>query len=542
MLMLIVSIFVALAAGVTAFLLLASGDMKEFRKTFALRPKQQLPLVTADGKLIDSNEDLEVQLGLLEQRLHLKKEDVESSKTKAYHVADNIEKLSSASVEVRKYYQQLKDEILRSEKECKDLQRQIEDYHMRQAQIREQMKNNDQNVKDLLKNIRGDSNSVTSLTTEAPSLNTAWNGDITGRNLPISSNESNKSHFKCSRTTSTENNYSTSDVSLTSEEETISDQLLESPSQDTQQSSQQRDWPIDYVYISSKMLQYKEDLYWGRQLVQRKLEQKQIKRERTVLRRNLELARESTSSACLCPGSSHNETKRKKPVDVTKPCLRVTDCGNSCMKRKSNIRFATDDTEGSSQGSVSSRSSRKSTSSNSSCGSRQSSRSQKSWKEFFDERKRVSFEAPCLARVKSPDLSKFKFSYKTLECVAPKNEDIIKKVERLTHISDDTKTGPVLSVRSVKPRQRTITSSNKSNPRPSSNQKGMHTKPLQSSYDNFILNNNTSPYCCCIAHGSNAKEYHRQEYPLLAKFGISVVNEKPTKNTKGGAKLSYSYR
>lgn len=200
MLTLIVSIFMAIAAGITAFLLIASGDMKTFKKTFGPRPKKQLPLVTPDGKLIDSKEELDAQLGALENKLITRKGEMETSKSKVSQVVDNIEKLSSASVEVRKYYQKLKDEVLRSEKECRELQKQIEDYQKRQHEIRKQMERNDKHFKDLLQNVRGDNNTLSAtLSASSSTSSKAWNNDVpTG--MPTSSianKESNEFRFDC---------------------------------------------------------------------------------------------------------------------------------------------------------------------------------------------------------------------------------------------------------------------------------------------------------------------------------------------------------
>lgn len=566
--MLIVSVFVAIAAGVTAFLLLASGNMKQFRKDFAWRPKKHLPLMTSDGKLIDCKEDLEVQLGVLEDKLNQKKTVIETSKTKASHVADNIEKLSSASVEVRKYYQQLKDEILRSEKECKDLQKQIEDYHVRQAELRAQIKSNDKNFKDLLKNIRGDSNSITELPNTTPSSK-VWNGDLTGTQLRISSKESNKLHFECSGATScTESN-----TSVTSEEaSTSSAESVESSRQHLQCTSKESPTP-DYICNYFEELQYEDYQHVDGNCAKGTLGQKQ--------KHCWPVSKEGTSWTYVSQKSFKNtvEQKCKKPSGSNAPkqyCklrirLRPKDhCEKSTGKNISNRVVVTKTVQDSSKDSISSQSSRKSTTSN---GSGLSCRSRQSFKEFYDERKRVSFDirpssAPanpgCCAREKKNSSGNSKRMINTLECVAPqahvqrnalRNICLVEKskAEKFAFLSAaQVITVPVLSARGVKPKQKMVAPSNKCNANFACNKKGTQTvnaKPLKSICDN-VVSSDSSSCSSSIAHKPCPKDCPRKEYPLLAKFGITVKPAKLSKNANSEgefappirSRLSYSYR
>lgn len=156
MFLFVLSILFATAAGVTAFLLLVSGDMRKFKENFSEPLRHQLPVVTPDGRVVDSKEDLELELDVLEDKLNEKQTTIVVSKAKIFNTEDSIERLSAASMEVKKYYRKLKEEIARSEKECKELQEQIEDYKQRKQELKAQMQNNEKQFQDLVRNVKGD--------------------------------------------------------------------------------------------------------------------------------------------------------------------------------------------------------------------------------------------------------------------------------------------------------------------------------------------------------------------------------------------------
>lgn len=156
MILFVLSILFATAAGVTAFLLLVSGDMRKFKQNFSEQPQPQLPVITPDGRLVENKEDLEVELDVLEDKLNEKQTTIVVSKAKIFNTEDSIERLSAASLEVKKYYRKLKEEIARSEKECKELQEQIQDYKQRKQELKTQMQNNEKQFQDLVKNVKGD--------------------------------------------------------------------------------------------------------------------------------------------------------------------------------------------------------------------------------------------------------------------------------------------------------------------------------------------------------------------------------------------------
>lgn len=136
MILFLCSIVVATAAGVTAFLLLVSGDFKKFRESFGMnippeKPQKQLPLVTRDGQIIDTKEELEAQLEVLQYNLQKKKSELDSSRSRIFETANNLKKLKNTSAEIKKYYARLAGEIDRYERDCQQLQQDIDDYKKR---------------------------------------------------------------------------------------------------------------------------------------------------------------------------------------------------------------------------------------------------------------------------------------------------------------------------------------------------------------------------------------------------------------------------
>lgn len=563
MLILIVSIFVAIAAAVTAFLLMASGNMKQFRKDFAWRSKKQLPLITPEGKLIDSQEDLEVQLGVLENKLNEKQSNIETSKDKASHVADNIEKLSSASVEVRKYYHQLKDEILRSEKECKDLQKQIEDYQLRQAELKAQMKNNDKNFKDLLKNIRGDSSSVTELsnTTSADS-NKAWNENPSGTLLPISSNKRNKLHFECSRTSSTKNPHAHSGISVTSEEACISPQSITSSLEQSQYASKELDSSLCSAYYH---LIREVDGDENPQVF--KESKRPLSLEGDTRSRDTENLKNGKSVTVKIVNRPSN-----KSLNDEAPCKKSSERIRTKIKIKCSKTNVEEDRPDSSCSSITSKSSRRSSASNSSCSSMWSSNSHLSWKEFLDERKCESLK-PFSASSNTPTRffvaekkrpwSDTKKRLDAIDCLAAKmaakmtaRNDKCKscsapmeksKMQKFAYLSavPMIEAVPVLSARSTKPKRNTTTSSGRSSSSYAHPWKTSNTKEVRK-----VSFNDSLPLCCSSDASKPSNKDYRQQYSLFAKFGIIIKNKKMVEMEKSRreyelsrqSKVTYSHR
>lgn len=128
MLVLFLTILITSAFAVTAFLLLISGDIEQLKESFSKSQLTPLPFITLEGKLIRTKEELEAELQYLQEKLGDTKTLLETSKSKVLTASLSIDQLSKASVEAKKYYLRLKDEIKKSEKECELLQTRIDKY------------------------------------------------------------------------------------------------------------------------------------------------------------------------------------------------------------------------------------------------------------------------------------------------------------------------------------------------------------------------------------------------------------------------------
>lgn len=128
MLVLFLAILITSAFAVTIFLLLISGDIEQLKKSFEQPQHAQLPFVTLEGKLVRTKEELEAELQFLKEKLSELKKSLETSKARVLAATTSISELSKASVEAKKYYLKLKDEIERNEKECELLQTRINNY------------------------------------------------------------------------------------------------------------------------------------------------------------------------------------------------------------------------------------------------------------------------------------------------------------------------------------------------------------------------------------------------------------------------------
>lgn len=142
MIVLFLALIFGTAAGITAFLLLSTGDLKKFRETFMSHTIQKtFPMLTASGEILETREELDAQLNILQHRLDVKRSELEITRNRINLAAENMEKLLSTSTEVKKYYSKLQNDIGRSEKDCMDIQRQIEEFKRQQIELQEQIEN-----------------------------------------------------------------------------------------------------------------------------------------------------------------------------------------------------------------------------------------------------------------------------------------------------------------------------------------------------------------------------------------------------------------
>lgn len=149
MIVLFIALIFGTAAGITAFLLMSADDLKKFRDRFITnRLEKTFPMLTASGEILENREELDAQLDILQHRLDVKRVEIETSRNRISVAAENMEKLLSTSNEVKRYYTKLKADISRSEQDCIDIQRQIEEFKRQQIEIQEQIiKNNNKMFK-----------------------------------------------------------------------------------------------------------------------------------------------------------------------------------------------------------------------------------------------------------------------------------------------------------------------------------------------------------------------------------------------------------
>lgn len=157
MLWFLLSIILTISAAVTLFLVLASGDLHRFRERFAaITAETSLPIITKEGQILDTKEDLDEQLTVLQDRLESKQGELLTSKSRILTAAESIQKLQATSDQVRRYYLKLKTEIERSEHHCKSLEDEIEEYRRKRQNVLKNGKlseKSDQFLKNLCKDL-----------------------------------------------------------------------------------------------------------------------------------------------------------------------------------------------------------------------------------------------------------------------------------------------------------------------------------------------------------------------------------------------------
>ena len=147
-------IVIATAAGVTAFLILVSGDFQRFRNIFTgcgSEDKYFLPLITEDGKVVSTLEELDDQLHILKCKLNDKQDELEGSKSKIQVAVDSLHKLSNTSAEMRKYYLKLTMEVEKSESDYKVLREQIDEYQKKKEVAQMKNRGKESSCEDLMK-------------------------------------------------------------------------------------------------------------------------------------------------------------------------------------------------------------------------------------------------------------------------------------------------------------------------------------------------------------------------------------------------------
>lgn len=128
MFFLILSVILVTAAGLTALLFMVS-DNNMLKKCLLCKKKEPTILVvTQSGKLIDSPNELQVEIEILNRRLHEKILTMRESKERISTVKNNLNKLERNKEEVLNHFAGLKYDLEKSEKDCELITKRIEDY------------------------------------------------------------------------------------------------------------------------------------------------------------------------------------------------------------------------------------------------------------------------------------------------------------------------------------------------------------------------------------------------------------------------------
>ncbi|XP_030759704.1 uncharacterized protein LOC115885077 [Sitophilus oryzae] len=153
----VASVLFATSLTIVIFLFVTSGSLKQFKETWSQRAPRitELPIITPTGQIVNSVEDLDMQLEFLENQLEEKEKELEESKTKQLATCEKLDKLTDTTNQIKKYYIKLKSEIYKSESEINELRHQIEDYKKRQVRLREEVNENVKYYTGMLNNIEG---------------------------------------------------------------------------------------------------------------------------------------------------------------------------------------------------------------------------------------------------------------------------------------------------------------------------------------------------------------------------------------------------
>lgn len=130
MFFLILTIIFTVSASITAFLV-ATSDLNEIFK------KMAFPIITEYGHIIDSKEQLDENLDNLKYMLEEKRGVLDDIRQKICAAERAMDRLNSNSAEIKRYYMQLRSEVLKKEMECTNLTQQITSYMKRQRDLQD---------------------------------------------------------------------------------------------------------------------------------------------------------------------------------------------------------------------------------------------------------------------------------------------------------------------------------------------------------------------------------------------------------------------
>lgn len=130
----ILSIIVATALGVAAFVLMMNANDNCAAKQI-FKPKRQVVLITPEGDIIDTKEGVDVELDILNHKLKEKQDAILKSKDRISLTLNSIQKLVATKHEISKHFANLKYEIDKAERDCKDLKSRISNYNITKEQM-----------------------------------------------------------------------------------------------------------------------------------------------------------------------------------------------------------------------------------------------------------------------------------------------------------------------------------------------------------------------------------------------------------------------
>ncbi|XP_066251370.1 uncharacterized protein [Euwallacea similis] len=147
----------ATAMTVVAFLLMTSSNFEEFKDYWGKRAPRitELPILAPTGQILNSVEDLDMQLELWENQLEEKQKELDSTKKKRDTAEDRLEKLCDITNQAKKYCVKLNAEITKSETKNNELRSQLDDLKKIQIRLREEVNENVKYYTGMLSNIEG---------------------------------------------------------------------------------------------------------------------------------------------------------------------------------------------------------------------------------------------------------------------------------------------------------------------------------------------------------------------------------------------------
>lgn len=131
MFLIIFSIILVTAAGVTALIFMVTDNNMLKKCLLYSRREPAILVVTQSGKLIDSQDELQVEIEILNHKLNEKLLTVQESKERINSVKYNLSKLERNKEEVLNHFAGLKYELDKSERDCELIAQKIEDYTLK---------------------------------------------------------------------------------------------------------------------------------------------------------------------------------------------------------------------------------------------------------------------------------------------------------------------------------------------------------------------------------------------------------------------------